>query len=114
MRGWLMRSVHILAILLVGSLCIVGTAQAQSVPPDVNNPSAVQFTASADHGSIDSYEMDILRPDGSVCKRSTLGNRSPIARIAVPPRSTSSRLRLRRATRCACGLRPVPRSRRMR
>jgi hypothetical protein len=49
------------------------------LPPDVNNPSAVQFTASADHASVDSYELDILRPDGTVLQTLNLGKPTPDA-----------------------------------
>lgn len=49
------------------------------LPPDVNNPSAVQFTASADHAAVDSYELDILRPDGTVLQTLNLGKPTPDA-----------------------------------
>lgn len=55
--------------------CTASSTAAQS--PDVNNPSAVQFIASADHASVDSYELDILRPDGSVLQTLNLGKPTP-------------------------------------
>lgn len=51
----------------------------QTPVPDVNNPSAVTFTASADQASIDSYELDILRPDGSVLQTLNIGKPTPDA-----------------------------------
>jgi hypothetical protein len=47
--------------------------------PDVNNPSGVTFTASPDHATIDSYEMDILRPDATVLQTLNLGKPTPDA-----------------------------------
>jgi hypothetical protein len=59
--------------------------------PDVNNPSAVTFTPSTDHAAIDSYEMDILRPDGTVLQTLNLGKPAPnasnecVAQVNVQP-----------------------------
>lgn len=33
---------------------------------DVNNPTGAEWDCSADHATIDGYELDLLRPDGSV------------------------------------------------
>lgn len=62
---------------LVAILVFSGSAQAQTA--DVNNPSAVTFTASADHASVDSYELDILRPDGTVLQTLNIGKPTPDA-----------------------------------
>ncbi len=48
-------------------------------PADVDNPSAVEFVVSLDHALIDSYEMDILRPDGTVLQTLNLGKPAPNA-----------------------------------
>ena len=76
MRGWLTVSLRILIVSLGTLLCIAGNAAAQ-LPADVNNPSAVAFTASADHTLVDSYELDILRPDGTVLQTLNLGKPVP-------------------------------------
>ena len=57
-------------------LCAV-PAVAQT--PDVNNPSAVTFGPSLDHATVDSYELDILRPDGTVLQTLNLGKPVPDA-----------------------------------
>lgn len=49
------------------------------VVADVDNPSAVEWTASADHALLDSYEMDILRPDGTVLQTINAGKPAPDA-----------------------------------
>lgn len=43
-------------------MALVMTVSAQTA--DVNNPGSLQFTASTDHATIDSYEMDVLKADG--------------------------------------------------
>lgn len=48
--------------------CTLGTTAA-----DVDNPGSVQFCPSLDHSLIDSYELDILRPDGTVLQTINLG-----------------------------------------
>lgn len=58
-------------------------AMAQTPPPDVNNPTAVEFTVSTDHAAITSYEMDILRPDGTVLQTINLGKPTPDASNTV-------------------------------
>lgn len=82
MRGSLTASLRILVVLIGGLVCTPNFAAAQLVP-DVNNPSAVTFTASADHASIDSYELDILRPDGTVLQTLNLGKPTPDATNTV-------------------------------
>ena len=52
---------------------------AMQTVPDVDNPSAVEFTASVDHANVDSYELDIQRPDGSVLQTLNLGKPAPDA-----------------------------------
>jgi hypothetical protein len=46
---------------------------------DVDNPSAVSFTVSADHALVSSYELDILRPDSTVLQTLNLGKPTPDA-----------------------------------
>lgn len=69
----------VMAIILMASLWVVSVyAQA-----DVNNPSALAFTASADHALVDSYEADILRPDGTVLQTLNLGKPTPDATSTI-------------------------------
>jgi len=56
------------------ALVLAGVALARQ---DVNNPTAVEFTASVDHALLDGYEMDILRPDNSVLQTLNLGKPAP-------------------------------------
>lgn len=60
------------------SRSFAGIVQAQTVP-DANNPNAVEWIASLDHAAITSYEIDILRPDGSVLQTLNLGKPAPDA-----------------------------------
>jgi len=69
--------VNMKRIILASLFVLVCAGYASAQAPDVNNPSAVTFTASADHGSVDSYELDILRPDGSVLQTLNLGKPTP-------------------------------------
>jgi hypothetical protein len=63
----------LLMVLVTFALCsFVAFAQA-----DVNNPTGVEFAASVDHAVIDSYELDILRPDNSVLQTLNLGKPAP-------------------------------------
>jgi hypothetical protein len=62
-----------LVYLLVSLILLPSLAHAQ----DVNNPSGVTFTASADHATVDSYELDILRPDATVLQTLNLGKPTP-------------------------------------
>lgn len=78
MRGLRTAWLRTLVVSIAGWFCMAGSAAAQS-PADVNNPSAVQFTASTDHGLIDAYELDILRPDGTVLQTLNLGKPTPDA-----------------------------------
>jgi len=64
------------AILIVLGWPVVAAAQ---TVPDVNNPSGVTFTASLDHVGLDSYELDILRPDATVLQTLNLGKPTPDA-----------------------------------
>lgn len=66
-------------IAMAGPVRHGAVASAQSVPADVDNPSAVQFSPSSDHATLDSYELDILRPDGSVLQTLNLGKPTPDA-----------------------------------
>jgi hypothetical protein len=63
-------------LLAAALLLITATLYAQS---DVNNPTGIEFTASTDHAGIDSYEVDILRPDESVLQTLNIGKPVPDA-----------------------------------
>jgi len=54
-------------------------AAMQTLPGDVDNPSGVSFTVSADHALVSSYELDILRPDSTVLQTLNLGKPTPDA-----------------------------------
>lgn len=58
------------ALILAAALT---TAPAVQTPADVRNPSGVVFTPSLDHAQVDAYELDILRPDGSVLQTLNIG-----------------------------------------
>ena len=75
MRGLRTAWLSIPIVLLAGLLLTASSAAAQVA--DVNNPTAVQFTASPDHALVDSYELDILRPDGTVLQTLNLGKPVP-------------------------------------
>lgn len=64
-----------IASLLLSAAIVVGAPAppAQEPVPDVRNPSAVEFEPSADHAAIDDYELEILRPDGSVLQTLNIG-----------------------------------------
>lgn len=62
----------LLALLL---LCLPAIASAQTA--DVNNPTAVVWTASTDHAQIDGYTLEILRPDGTVLQTIDAGKPTP-------------------------------------
>lgn len=68
------RLILVLALLGIPSVVHAQTCTLSSTPPpDVDNPSAVQFCPSPDHSTIDSYELDILRPDATVLQTLNLG-----------------------------------------
>jgi hypothetical protein len=67
-----------LCLLIIGG-AFATPAYAQTPPADVDNPSGIVFTASADHANVDSYELDILRPDGSVLQTINIGKPTPDA-----------------------------------
>jgi hypothetical protein len=64
-------------VALIAFVIVPVTANAQT--PNVKNPSAVEFIASPDHTALQSYEMDILRPDGTVLQTISLGKPVPAA-----------------------------------
>lgn len=68
---------------VVALFAVIALASAVVVAQDVDNPSGVQFTISADHAAIDSYELDILRPDGTVLQTLNLGKPTPDANGTV-------------------------------
>lgn len=76
--GWRSRYLLTLIVCAVFFVCMPALAHAQSIP-DVDNPSAVTFTPSTDHGAIDGYELDILRPDGTVLQTLNLSKPVPDA-----------------------------------
>ncbi len=52
---------------------------AQTVPPDVNNPTGLTWTPSTDHATIDGYSADIVSPTGVVIQTLDLGKPAPDA-----------------------------------
>jgi hypothetical protein len=66
-------------VLLLGVFAFASSAAAQTPPPDVNNPRAVSFTPSTDHALIDSYELDIVSPTGTVIQTLNIGKPTPDA-----------------------------------
>ena len=66
----------LLALCLFALLPVRASAQAIA---DVNNPSKIEFTVSTDHDRVTNYELDILRPDGSVLQTLNLGKPTPDA-----------------------------------
>lgn len=73
--------------LLLGTCALAAAVMpspaAMQVPADVNNPTAVAFTPSTDHALVDSYEVDILRPDGTVLQTLNVGKPVPDATNTV-------------------------------
>lgn len=63
------------SLILIAALLAIATTTAATpqTVPDVTNPSAIVFTPSTDHALLDSYELDILRPDGSVLQTINVG-----------------------------------------
>jgi hypothetical protein len=79
-------TLFVLACLLVASV-----ASAQVPPPDVNNPTKIEWTASADHATIDGYTLDILNSSNVVIQTLDLGKPAPdvnnlcVANLNVQP-----------------------------
>lgn len=48
---------------------------------DVNNPTAIAFTASTDHAVLTNYEADIFKPDGTLQQTLSLGKPTPDATL---------------------------------
>jgi hypothetical protein len=71
-------------VCLVLTLFLAGLSGAQSVP-DVKNPSGVTFEPSADHANVTNYELDILRPDGTVLQTLNIGKPTPVNNVATAP-----------------------------
>lgn len=51
--------------------------------PSVKNPSAVTFEPSVDHATIDGYELDIMRPDGTVLQTINLGKPAVVTNLCT-------------------------------
>lgn len=64
---------------VVATLVLVSLSPAQPPPADVDNPTGVSFTCSSDHALVSSYELDILRPDGSPLQTLNGGKPTPDA-----------------------------------
>jgi hypothetical protein len=71
------RIFNMKTVLFVIALVLV-SVPAYAQEPQVKNPSAVEFTPSTDHAVVTAYEMDILRPDGSVLQTINLGKTEPV------------------------------------
>jgi hypothetical protein len=63
----------------------VNSIEAPQAVADVRNPSGVEFEPSADHAQVDSYELDILRPDGSVLQTINLGKPAVASGVCAAP-----------------------------
>jgi hypothetical protein len=59
-------------------LALVLAAPVYAQEAQVKNPSAVEFTPSVDHAVVTAYELDILRPDGSVLQTINIGKSEPV------------------------------------
>jgi len=73
-----MRRVFIYTLAIVGAL-IVSAVIALAQTGNVRNPTSFEFTPSIDHALVDSYELDILRADGSVLQTINAGKPQPNA-----------------------------------
>lgn len=73
-----MKTSHLVVAVFACLVLWSGAASAQTVA-DVKNPSGVEFTPSVDHAGVDSYELDILRPDGTVLQTINIGKPEPDA-----------------------------------
>lgn len=62
----------------------VPTVTLQTVA-DVKNPGAIVFTPSLDHALVDSYELDILRPDGTALQTLNIGKPAVVAGECTAP-----------------------------
>src|SRR6266545_7559063 len=69
---------RLLILVCVVWFALASAAVAQTVA-DVDNPRAIEFTPSIDDALVDSYELDILRPDGSVLQTINIGKPTPDA-----------------------------------
>jgi hypothetical protein len=65
-------------VAFVALLALPSMVQAQTAP-DVNNPSAVTFTASIDHAKVESYDVLIIRPTGAILQTLNVGKPVPDA-----------------------------------
>ena len=74
-----MRRFSLVLLLLLACAVSLSAAQLPTPPADINNPSGIQFTPSTDHANVDSYELDILRPDGTVLQTLNVGKPTPDA-----------------------------------
>jgi len=66
-------------LLLAFLFLIAATASAQTPPPDVNNPTKIEWTASTDHATIDGYTLDIVSSTNVVIQTLDLGKPTPDA-----------------------------------
>ena len=55
----------------------------QTPPADVNNPTAVQFTASPDHAQLTRYDLDIVSPSNTVIQTLNLAKPTPDAQNTI-------------------------------
>ncbi len=71
---------------MVSSFLLAAVLSLPQPVADVKNPSAVEFMPSTDHALMDSYELDILRPDSTVLQTLNIGKPVPNAsNIATAP-----------------------------
>lgn len=74
-----LRTLALIVFALVLLALFAGAASAQTAPPDVKNPTVVEWVASADHAASDSYELDIVKPDGTTLQTLNMGKPAPDA-----------------------------------
>jgi hypothetical protein len=66
-------------LLLLAFVLLAVPAAAQTPPPDVNNPTKVEWTASTDHATIDGYTLEIVNAANVVIQTIDAGKPTPDA-----------------------------------
>jgi hypothetical protein len=70
---------EIFAVMVALVLALSAPVAAQET--QIKNPSLVEFEPSIDHALITAYELDILRPDGTVLQTINLGKPAPVLNV---------------------------------
>lgn len=65
----------LLGALVLAAIASPAAAQCTlpATAPNIDNPSGVQWCPSADHATVDSYEVDIVRADGTLVQTLNVG-----------------------------------------